>query len=323
MRAIVLRGPGRISLEDRPDPEPGPGEALIDVTCSGICGTDLQLARGYMDFTGIPGHEFTGVVSKVNSHADRVLLGARVTGEINLGCEECGACAEGLSRHCVRRRVLGILKKDGALAGKVTLPVRNLHVLPDSISDEQGVFVEPVAAAFEILDQVAVTAFHRVLVMGDGRLGLLIAQALATRGCGPTLLGRHEAKLSLARSLGLATAREDDEPPAPCYDIVVEATGSANGLDLALGYVRPRGTVVMKTTCEGSTSFAAWKAVVNEVTLVGSRCGRFEPAIQALATGRVKVDGLVSARLPLEEGLAGFRLAAETSTLKVILHAAG
>jgi len=323
MRAIVLRGPGRISLEDVPDPKPGPGEALIEVRRAGICGTDLQLARGYMSFTGIPGHEFVGTVREVSSRADRLLAGTRVAGEINLGCEECALCAEGMSRHCRRRRVLGLLSKDGAMAERVTLPVRNLHVVPDTVTDTQAVFIEPAAAALEILDQIPVGRGSRVLVLGDGRLGLLAAQALADRAREVTVEGRHEAKLSLARTLGLATilsgaARGTDVDP---YDIVVEATGSAGGLDTALERVRPRGTVVMKTTCEGSTPFAAWRAVVDEVTLVGSRCGRFQPAIQALRDGRIKVDGLVTAELPLEQGVEGFRLAAERGTLKVILHA--
>ena len=324
MRAIVLRGPGQVSLEDVPAPEPGPGEALIDVRCAGICGTDLQLVRGYMAFTGIPGHEFVGTVTRVTSRPDRVLNGCRVAGEINLACGECRRCAEGLSRHCGRRRVMGLLGKDGVFAQQVTLPVRNLHVIPDGVTDEQAVFIEPAAAALEILDQISVSPSQDILVLGDGRLGLLAAQALASRGCEVTVAGRHETKLSLARSLGLKTIMAhdmgDDTKDRDRHDMVVEATGSAQGLDLALGLVRPRGTVVMKTTCEGATPFAAWRAVVNEITMVGSRCGRFEPALALLQSRSINVADMISESLPLADARRAFRRAAAPGVLKVLLQ---
>ncbi|HZI92940.1 MAG TPA: alcohol dehydrogenase catalytic domain-containing protein [Patescibacteria group bacterium] len=322
MRAVVLEGPGRISLEDVRDPAPGPGEALIDVKVAGICGTDLQLARGYMGFTGIPGHEFVGTVAVVNSHADKLLIGARVVGEINIGCEECALCAEGLQRHCGRRRVLGILGKEGAFAERLTLPIRNLHAVPGTISDSQAVFIEPIAAALEILDQVVVARSERILVLGDGKLGLLVAQALATRGSDVTVAGHHEAKLALARELGLKAVTPAGLSGTRPFDLVVEATGRPEGLDLALTHVRPRGTVVMKTTSQGPAAFEAWRAVVNEITLVGSRCGRFEPAIEALVSGDIKVDPLVTAELPLDDGMAAFDKAREPGALKVLLRVA-
>ncbi|HEY3174294.1 MAG TPA: alcohol dehydrogenase catalytic domain-containing protein [Candidatus Polarisedimenticolia bacterium] len=323
MRSIVLEGPDRISVRDLPALEPGPGEALIDVRLAGICGTDLQLARGYLDFRGVPGHEFVGTVAGVRSPSDRVLLGARVVGEINLGCQTCRLCPEGMERHCPRRRVLGILGKAGAFAEQVTLPISNLRVVPPSLSDEQAAFVEPTAAACEILDQVQVGPSLRTLVLGDGRLALLAAQVLAWSKATVTVAGHHAAKLETARSLGLTAVRSPDEIPRDPFDLVVEATGSPAGLDLALRMVRPRGTVVMKSTCAGRTSFDAWRAVVDEVTLVGSRCGRFEPAIEALSSGEIRVDPLISRILPLDEGPEAFRLAGDGETIKILLRVSG
>jgi len=320
MRAIVIEAPSKIAVKEVAAPTPAPGEALLDVRAAGICGTDLQLQRGYLDFIGIPGHEFVGTVVRVTSPADRVLLGARVAGEISIGCQECAACVEGMARHCATRRVLGLVGKDGAFAQQVTLPVSNLHVVPETLSDDQAVFIEPTAAAFEILDQCLVGPHTDALVLGDGRLGLLAAQALASRGAVVTVLGRHQSKIAAARSLGLKAVGSEEARPGRAYGLVVEATGSPDGLAQALDHVKPRGTVVMKTTCASPTSFDAWKAVVNEVTLVGSRCGRFEPAIEALRTGAVKVDPLISEVLPLDAGLEAFRRAGEKGTLKVLLR---
>ena len=322
MRAIVFSGPGRISVREIPSPEPGPGEALIDVRLAGICGTDLQLARGYMGFAGVPGHEFVGTVREVASTADRLLTGARVTGEINLGCQDCPLCADGIARHCPRRRVLGILGKEGAFAERLTLPVSNLHVVPDTISDRHAVFIEPVAAAFEILDQVGVHAGQRILVIGDGRLGLIVAQVLASRGAAVTVAGRHESKLAVGRALGLAGVLMDDSPVKERFDIVVEATGSTGGLDQALARVRPRGTVVLKSTCTGATTLDASRIVIDEVTIVGSRCGRFEPAIHALRGGDVVVEPLITGEMPLDAGADAFDRAAQGETIKILLRVA-
>ena len=313
--------PRRISLRDLPDPQPGPGEALVAVLVAGICRTDVELSRGYMGFSGVAGHEFVGRVIGASSRADGQLVGARVTGEINIGCDDCPACAAGMARHCPRREVLGILGRPGAFAEKLTLPVANLHAVPANLTDEQAVFIEPTAAAFEILDQISVSPSERVLVLGDGKLGLLIGQTLATRGCRVVVEGRHEANLALARRLGLETAASGGAEAAS-YDLVIEATGRPSGLDLALARVRPRGRVVLKTTCATETKLDLSRAVVNEVTLIGSRCGRFQPAIEALSTGAVKVDDLVAGRFSLEEGADAFRRAAEPGTLKVLLRVA-
>ncbi len=322
MRALAVTGPGRLAVADRPSPEPGPGEALVDVRIAGICGTDLQLAQGYMGFRGIPGHEFVGTVTRVSAPADRVLIGARVVGEINLGCQDCQRCAEGMERHCQRRRVLGILNKDGAFAEQLTLPVSNLHALPDSLADEEAVFAEPLAAAFEILDQLAIDAGDRVLVLGGGRLGLLVGQVLTGAGATVTVAGRNEGSLAIARSLGLTAVVAPDGITATPFDVVVETTGAPEGLDLAVARVRPRGTVVMKSTCATASPFLASRAVVDEITIVGSRCGRMEPALAALRAGSVKVRGMIRDVLPLQDGTEAFRRAGLPGALKVLLKVA-
>jgi len=322
MRALAVEGPGRLAVVDRPSPEPGPGEALVDVRMAGICGTDLHLARGYMGFHGIPGHEFVGTVTGVSAPADRVLIGARVVGEINLGCQDCQRCAEGMGRHCPRRRVLGILNKDGAFAQQLTLPVSNLHALPDSLPDEEAVFAEPLAAAFEVLDQLAIDHGDRILVLGGGRLGLLVGQVLAGAGASVTVAGRSETSLAVARSLGLTAVAAPDGITASPFDIVVETTGSPEGLDQAVARVRPRGTVVLKSTCATSSPFHSSRAVVDEITIVGSRCGRMEPALAALRSGSIAVKSLVRDVLSLEEGAEAFRRAGLPGALKVLLKVA-
>ena len=322
MQAVVLPGDGRVVVSELPDPALGPGEALLDVRIAGICGTDLQLARGYMGFQGVPGHEFVATVRDVASPADRPLVGCRVVGEINLGCQECGWCAQGMSRHCPSRRVIGILGKQGAFAQRLTLPVSSLRVVPPELADEDAVFAEPVAAACEILDQVRVDASVSVLVLGDGRLGLIISQVLAARGAKLTLGGHHESKLAVARSMGIP-ARLLSGPAEPSHDLVVEATGSPGGLEEAQRWCRPRGTVVMKSTCAGAVTFDAAHAVVQELTLVGSRCGRLEPALEALSSGAVRVAPLRAAEMPLEAAPEAFARAAEPGTLKVLLRVPG
>jgi len=322
MRALVVEGPGRFAVGDVPEPVPGRGEATVDVLMSGICGTDLQLVAGYMGFTGIPGHEFIGRVARVSSPHDHVLLGARVVGEINVGCDDCPRCMQGLGRHCSRRSVLGILNRSGAFSERITLPVSNLHAVPDVVPDEVAVFVEPLAAAFEILAQVVVAPAQRVLVLGDGRLGILAARALASAGAGVVLAGHHPEKLALCRGQGITALLAPEEMTSEQFDLVVETTGSPRGLDDAVARTRPRGTVIMKSTCVDPTSFDASRAVVNEIALVGSRCGAFAPAIAALREGKVKVDDLVTRTLPLDEAAEGMRRAAEPETLKVLLRVA-
>src|SRR5215471_12365844 len=308
---------GRVSVRRRPLPRIPRGFARIRVLAAGICSTDLELQRGYYGFAGTPGHEFVG---EVEAAEDSVWIGKRVGGEINLACGECEWCARDLGRHCPSRTVLGIVKHPGAHAEFLTLPLRNLHPIPDSISDEQAVFIEPVAAACEILDQVRVLAGSRIAVLGDGKLGLLIAQVLRARGARVHVFGRHREKLHLIESDGITSELLGKTMPERAWPMVVDATGSAEGLRAAIALCQPRGTVVMKSTVHGLVKVDTAPAIVNEITLVGSRCGRFEPAIRLLASGRVKVERLISERFPLSRAPEAFRTAAKKGILKVMLH---
>ncbi len=298
MRALVFDH-GRAAVRDVRRPAPRKGFALVRVLLSGICNTDLELKRGYHGFSGIPGHEFVGVVE---GPASSPLLDRRVVGEINLACGRCTWCAEGLSRHCPRRAVLGIRGHAGAHAERLTLPEGNLREVPASVSDEEAVFVEPLAAACEILDQVAVSSATRAAVLGPGKLGRLAAAVLGTAGASVVVLGRK----SRAR-------------PAS-FDLVVEATGSPAGMSRALALVRPRGTIVWKSTHHAPARFDAAPLVVNEVTVVGSRCGRFEPAIELLRTRKVDVRPLLSSEFRLGEAGRALREAARPGVLKVLLR---
>jgi alcohol dehydrogenase len=292
------------------------GFALIRMLCAGICNTDLELQRGYYGFSGTPGHEFAGVVVEAETPS---LVGRRVVGEINLACGQCEFCAAGLARHCSNRSVLGIVKHPGAFAEYLTLPEENLHVIPDEISVEQAVFVEPIAAACEILEQVNLPEGGEVAVLGDGKLGLLIAQVLLAHGSCVTVYGRHPEKLQIARRAG-AQISLGAEAPRARYRFVVDSTGSAEGLRQAVGMVRPRGTVVMKSTVHGAVSLDTAPIIVNEISLVGSRCGRFEPAIELLRQGKIDVSSMLSAEFPLPEAPAAFAKAARRGILKVLLR---
>lgn len=314
MRALCLRD-GIVALDELPTPVPAAGEALVRVAMAGICNTDLELARGYMGYAGVLGHELCGVVQAC---ADARWVGKRVAGEINLSCGHCQTCASGLGRHCPKRMVMGILGKQGCFAEHVTLPTANLHALPDALDDLRACFVEPTAAAFEILEQLALPTGARVAVLGDGKLGLLVAQVLAQHGADTVLVGRHPRKLAVARALGLATAALESLPKKT-FDVVVEATGAPEGLETAVALARPRGTVVLKSTYHGELQLDAAPIVIDELTLVGSRCGPFEPAIAALASGRVRPEPLVDAVLPLAEGVAAMQRAATPGALKVVL----
>jgi threonine dehydrogenase-like Zn-dependent dehydrogenase len=305
MEALVIKHPGSIALQDVPAPEPH-GECRIRVRMAGICGTDLQLLEGYADFRGIPGHEFVGTVEAV-APGDAAWLGRRVVGEINIGCGRCGWCAAGVKEHCVSRTVAGIRGRDGAFAELLRLPAGNLHEVPDSVDDETAVFVEPTAAACRIVEQVAIDDRTHVAVLGDGRMGLLAGQVLKMATPDVTSLGRHAQKLEIARALGLTTGQADAPiTGATGFDVVVDATGRPDGVPRALELVRPRGTVVMKSTFHGEAAIASSLIVVDEVTLVGSRCGPFRRAIELLASGAVNVRPLVSRVAGLREHESAF-----------------
>jgi alcohol dehydrogenase len=305
MNALVITGPGAIALK-AVEPAAQNGECLIRVRMAGICGTDLQLLEGYADFQGIPGHEFVGVVEQAPS-ADAAWIGRRVVGEINVGCGRCSWCATGIREHCVNRSVVGIRGRGGAFAEMLTLPAANLHHVPDRISDEMAVFTEPTAAACRILEQVDIPADARIAVVGDGRMGLLIAQVLRTAAQAVTIFGRHEPKLAIARALGV-TALAADTPveSADRFDVVVDATGRPDGMRRALAIVRPRGTVVMKSTFHGEAALATWPIVVDEIALVGSRCGPFQRALELLGSGAVNVSPLISRVATLQDFATAF-----------------
>jgi threonine dehydrogenase-like Zn-dependent dehydrogenase len=308
MLAVHLES-GRVEVRRRPLPRVPEGFARIRLIAAGICSTDLELRRGYYGFRGTPGHEFVGVTAG----------GERVAGEINLACGACAWCARGLGRHCPHRSVLGIVKHPGAFAEFLTLPVRNLHRVPKSIPDEHAVFIEPVAAACEILDQIKIAKGTRVAILGDGKLGLLIAQVLHAHGAAVHLFGRHRNKLAIADRLGIAAELSKRTLPEREYPIVVDATGSAKGLRSAIAMCIPRGTVVMKSTVHGLVSIDTAPAIVNEITLVGSRCGRFEPALRLLASGRIHVGDLIDTRFPLDRAAQAFDRAGTKGALKVLL----
>jgi alcohol dehydrogenase len=304
---------GRVEVRKRPRPRRKPGHALIRLLCAGICNTDLELQRGYYGFAGTPGHEFVGEVVDAET---RDLVGRRVVGEINLECGRCEWCRRGLGRHCPQRTVLGIVKQPGVFSEFFTLPERNLHVVPDSISNERAVFAEPLAAACEILEQVRIPKGAPVAVLGDGKLGLLVAQVLQAHGAEVRLFGKHKEKMAIAQAVGVNTSLK----PEGLFDWVVEATGSAPGLMQAVGMTRPRGTLILKSTVHGTVALDTAPVVVNEITVVGSRCGRFEPALKLLRAGKVRGDDMISARLPLSEAPQGFELAARRGVLKVLLE---
>jgi alcohol dehydrogenase len=301
----------RMSRPRRPD-----GFALIRLLAAGICNTDLELQRGYYGFNGTPGHEFVGQVVDADTVS---LMGRRVVGEINLACGRCEWCARSLGRHCPRRTVLGIVKHPGAFREFLTLPEGNLHIVPDSISTDAAVFVEPLAAACEILEQVKIPRGDPVAVLGDGKLGLLIAQVLQATGAQVRQFGRHKEKLQIAARAGVHTEMVKAKLPVRAFDYVVEATGSADGLQQAVSMVRPRGTIIMKSTVHGMVPIDTAPVIVNEVTLVGSRCGRFAPALGLLKSGKVRVTDMISDRMPLSQAPRAFARAAEKGVLKVLL----
>ncbi len=315
MLALYYGANQQAVLQELPQPEPQPGEVLIRVTLAGICGTDLQVLRGYHGFQGVMGHEFVGVVAGPQNSSR---LGQRVVGEINVSCGACDLCRRSLPRHCRQRQVIGLKGRDGAFAHYLTLPAANLVTVPAQVEDEAAVFTEPLAAALAVPEILPLPLKSPVLVVGDGRLGLLIAMSLARSEVEVHLLGHHEAHLALAHPYGVTTFLEK-EMPAGDYEVIVEASGAAPGLDLALARVRPRGLVVLKSTYTGRYPLDSAAVVVPEVRLVGSRCGPFGPALRMLARKWIDPRPLIDRRFPLSQGLAALEWAQRPGVLKVLL----
>src|SRR6266436_2642688 len=304
----------KLSVNDIAEPE-ADGEAVVRVTLSGICNTDLEITRGYAGFQGTIGHEFVGVIESLpqSGTVARLLTpGQRVVGEINAGCGMCDLCLTGDSRHCAKRTVLGIVGRDGAHAEFLKLPVVNLLAVPDEISDERAVFVEPLSAACGILERVQLNEEANVAVIGDGKLGLLCAQVLATTGAAVTLLGKHPHKLQIAARRGIETITSEQAKLRPQqFDVVVEASGSGTGFELALDLLRPRGALVLKSTFHGTTNLLAARIVVDEISVIGSRCGRFAPALELLKTNAMDVASLISEEHALADGVSAIGRASE------------
>jgi len=315
MQALVFDGQLRFD-SNCPEPTRQPGEALLAVRLAGICATDLEIARGYMGFRGIPGHEFVADCLE----GPPAVAGKRVVAEINCVCRECDMCTAGLSTHCRRRTVVGILGRDGAFAQRLAVPGANCHTIPDALPDEHAVFVEPVAAALQILRQVRIEPRTRVTLLGTGRLGLLIAQVIARTRCQLTCVGRNPRTLEILDRKGIRTQLLADAQPREDQDIVVESTGSPEGLPLAARLVRPRGTIVLKTTCAAPIPLDLAPIVINEISIIGSRCGPFPESIAALARGEIDVAPLVTATLPLSQGVKAFEKASEPDSTKILLR---
>jgi alcohol dehydrogenase len=315
MRAIVFDT--ALAFQPRhPEPPEALGDTLVRVTQAGICSTDLEITKGYMGFRGVLGHEFVG---RVIESAQKALVGKRVVGEINVVCGRCDLCQSGLSAHCRARTVLGIVGRDGAFADHVRLPAVNLHVLPDAVDDDQAVFVEPLAAAFQVLKQVQLDSRRWVTVLGDGRLGLLVAQVLRESGAPVRVIGRHPEKLALCERWSIRARPLADINPRHDQDVVVDCTGSAAGFELAMQMVRPRGTIVLKSTVAQGKPLNLAPLVIDEINVIGSRCGPFREAIRALAEKRIDVASLIHRRMRIEQGVEALDLAGRPGVLKVLL----
>lgn len=307
----------KLALREVPTPKAN-GEALVRVLRSGICNTDLEIVRGYADFEGIVGHEFVGFVERSNERPD--LLGKRIVGEINAGCGKCSLCLAGDPRHCPMRTVLGIKGRDGAHAEFLKLPAPNLFEVPDSISDAEAVFTEPLAAALGITEQVGFTSDKRTAVIGDGKLGLLCALSLSMQPGWLMLIGKHKEKMEIAERQGIETLDvSSSRKLASQFDVVIEASGSESGFATALDIVKPRSEIVLKSTFQGRPRWEPWRVVVDEITIRGSRCGRFGPALEMLANKKIDVNSLISEEFTLDRGLQAFERAAQKGVLKVLL----
>ena len=319
MKAVVFDKELKL-VNDYKKPVPQKGEALIRVTLAGICNTDYEITKGYMGYVGILGHEAVGIVEEVNDE-DKRLLGKRVVAEINLGCHkpDCQYCAEKLYRHCPNRQTLGILNKDGCFAEYFTMPLENLFEVPQNVSDEQAVFTEPLAAACEITEQLHIKPFEKVVVLGDGKLGLITALTLNAQNIDVILVGKHQNKLDIAKAQGIKTALLQDFAIEKKYDVVVEATGSISGFESALALTKPRGVLVLKSTVAASKEFNLAPIVIDEITVLGSRCGQFKPALRLLQSNKVDFSPLISATYTIDNAIEGFEKNKQKDTLKVLL----
>ncbi len=331
MRALVYRNTDLVLEPNYPMPTPIEGEALIRILLTGICNTDLEIVRGYMGFEGILGHEFVGVVEEIYGDMAQerygYLKGKRIVGEINAACHrpDCAYCQQNMPTHCPNRTTLGIVNRNGAFAEYLTLPLENLHLVPETVTDEEAVFVEPLAANFEMLEQVHIKPTDRVIVLGDGKMGQLAVQVLALIGCEVTMVGKHEEKLTLAARRGVSTRLlqnlvAQSITPASRVDLIVECTGSAQGLELAMRLVRPRGCIILKSTVADKSTLHLAPIVIDEIRVQGSRCGPFAPALRALSQHSVDVCSLISATFSLDEGLEAFKRAGEKGVLKVLVQ---
>lgn len=320
MRALVFNNKLELK-QDFEKPTPKENEALIKVKLVGICNTDYEITKGYMGYNGILGHEFVGVVEEINGE-DKSLLGKRVVGEINLGCKNCDYCAKGLERHCPNRQTLGIFNKDGCFADYVTLPLSNLLEVNEKINDETAVFVEPLAAALEILEQLHIKPYEKVCVLGDGKLGLITALALNASNVDVTLVGKHKNKLDIAKEQNVKTMllenlkQEDNKS----FDVVVEATGRVSGFETSLSLVKPRGVLVLKSTIATGKELNLAPIVIDEITVLGSRCGQFAPALRLMEKNVIDFSKLVSAKLSFDDAVLGFEKNKENNTIKILLE---
>ncbi len=315
MRAVVFDNELKL-VKDYKNPIPKAGEALIKTKMVGICNTDYEITLGYMGYKGVIGHEFVGVVENCD---DKSLIGKRVVGDINCGCGECDWCKKDLHRHCPNRQTLGIWQKDGCFSDYFTLPVKNLLEVPNNVPDEQAVFVEPLAAALEILEQIHIQPIQKVLVLGDGKLGIITALALNASGLDITLVGKHKEKLDIAKAQGVKTCLLSDLNVKKEWDVVVEATGSITGFETSIALVKPRGTLVLKSTIVASKEFNFSSLVVDEVTIVGSRCGRFKPALRMLEQGRIDLRPLISEIYDVENVIDAFEANKRKDTVKILV----
>lgn len=316
MKALVFDN--SLKLVDMSIPEPEYGEALIKVSMAGICNTDLEITKGYMGFSGILGHEFVGIVEKINGNSQE-WLGKRVVGEINCACGVCDLCKKGLNTHCSGRSVLGIHNKNGCFAEYITLPVKNLVEVPDNVKDEEAVFVEPLAAAFEITEQIHIKSTDRVLVLGDGKLGLLISLVLNLTQADVMLAGKHPEKLQIAEDQNVKTVLINELSNERSFDIVVDATGSISGFEMAMKLVRPRGVLVLKSTVAGGKELNLAPVVIDEISVIGSRCGPFKPAVKVLERKQLDVQPLISKLYDFDNALDAFEFSMTKGVLKVLL----